>query len=167
MKIKETYFYFLLVICVIIIFIGLNFSMNKSRIKKMSERIEINIDECQIENREDSHGGFLGDGEMFSKISCPNIKYEELSSNWKELPLSDSLNEVTHLKQCIDDGCNDIYERYLIPTNINGYYYFLDRHSDSRDKFDDSEINIRSSYNFTLAILEKDTNTIYYYELDT
>ncbi len=167
MKIKETYLYFLLVICVIIFFIGLDFNMKKNRIKTMSERIEINIDECQIEKREDTHSGFLGDGETFVKMSCPNLKYEELSGNWKELPLSDSLSQATHLKQCMDGGCKDIYERYLIPTTINGYYYFLDRHSEAKEKHDDSIINERSSYNFTLAIIEKETNIIYYYELDT
>jgi len=167
MKSRDNILYFLLVICVIIIFIGLNYNMNKNRIKTMSERIEIDLDNCKFENRKDTHGGFLGDGESFVKITCPNLKNEELSSNWKKLPLSNALDYATHIKECTGDGCKDIYERYLIPTDISGYYYFLDRYREAKDKFDDSEINNRSSYNFTLAILEKDTNIIYYYELDT
>ena len=46
-------------------------------------------------------------------------------------------------------------------------YYFLDRHSESKDRYDSSDLNNRFSWNFTLALLDVDKNIIYYYELDT
>ena len=76
-------------------------------------------------------------------------------------------NEATEIKHCNGKDCKNIYERYNIPTIENGYYYFKDRHSESTNKYDYTDINNRPSYNFTFAILDKDTNTIYYYELDT
>ena len=71
------------------------------------------------------------------------------------------------MEQCDDNGCKNIYERYSIPKIENGYYYFLDRHNESNDKYDDTNLNNRASWNFTLAIMDIDTNIIYYYELDT
>ncbi len=134
------------------------------KINKISDTIEINLDNCKIVSDKDTHGGFLGDGDYFAKISCDNV---DLTDNWKELPLSESINTILRVKQCNGDGCKDVYERYNIPNITNGYYIFIDRHDESNNKYDDSELNNRSSYNFTLAILDKETNTIYYYELDT
>ena len=71
------------------------------------------------------------------------------------------------MKQCGNNGCKNVYEKYNIPKIENGYYFFFDRHSESINKYDDSKINDRSSYNFTIALLDKNTNTIYYYRLDT
>ena len=132
-------------------------------IKKQKKKKKDEIEKLQLECK-----NVTEQNERLQKdINEITKKYEELSGNWKELPLSDSLSQATHLKQCMDGGCKDIYERYMIPTTINGYYYFLDRHSEAKEKHDDSIINERSSYNFTLAIIEKETNIIYYYELDT
>lgn len=80
--------------------------------------------------------------------------------------MSKPLNDVTKMIQC-SDGCKDFYKRYKIPKITNGYYYFYDRHSSSTDKFDDTNLNNRSSWNFTLVIFDKDNNVIYYYEKDT
>ena len=63
--------------------------------------------------------------------------------------------------------CLPVYERYEISDIKNGYYYFLDRHSESKDRYDSSDLNNRFSWNFTLALLDVDKNIIYYYELDT
>ena len=150
---------------ILVLTIG-NFLLN-NKMKKISENIEINLDKCKIDKSSDSHGVFLSDGDYFVKITCSDINYEELSNNWKELPLTKSLIDATTLKKCNNKTCQDIYEEYSIPNISNGYYYFIDRHNDSKNKYDDSELNNRSSYNYTLALLDKDTNIIYYYELDT
>ena len=121
---------------------------------------------CEIVEEKDTHSGFLGDGEYFAKIKCSNIE-DKLNKKWRELPISEELKEATEIKQCNSKDCKDIYERYNIPNIENGYYYFKDRHSESIDEDDYTDINNRPSYNFTFAILDKDTNTIYYYELDT
>ena len=116
---------------------------------------------CEIVKEKDTHSGFLGDGDYFAKIKCNNLKVSDLTKSWYTLPLSEEIKEVTEMKQCNDKDCKDIYERYNIPSIDNGYYYFLDRQKS------DTNINERSSYNFTLAIADLDNSIIYYYELDT
>ena len=138
--------------------------MEKSNIL---DNIEISNDSCKVVYDKDTHVGFLGDGDYFAKIECENISSSELTSNWKKLPLSESLVEITEMEQCDDKACLDFYHKYDVPSIENGYYYFLDRHTEAKDKFDDSDINNRSSWNFTLGIIDIDTNTIYYYEFDT
>lgn len=130
-------------------------------------KIEMNNNNCRIVKQVDNHGGFLGDGNYFAKIKCSNIKEEELSNHWKKLPLSSSINEAINIDSCNSEGCLNIYEKYNIPNINNGYYYFLDRNSESNNKYDDTDLNNRYSYNYTLALLDKNTDIIYYYELDT
>ena len=116
---------------------------------------------CEIVKEKDTHSGFLGDGDYFAKIKCNNLKVSDLTKSWYTLPLSEEIKEVTEMKQCNDKDCKNIYERYNIPSIDNGYYYFLDRQKE------DTNINERSSYNFTIAIADLDNSIIYYYELDT
>ena len=100
-----------------------------------------------------------------SKIKCSKIP--ELSSNWKKLPLSSEIDKALSMKFCDGNGCKDTYEKYLIPKLESGYYYFFDRHDLANDINDDSELNNRSSWNFSVAIYDFGENIIYYYELDT
>ena len=130
-------------------------------------KIEMNNNNCKIVKQVHNHGGFLGDGDYFAKIKCSNIKEEELSNHWKKLPLSSSINEAINIDSCNSEGCFNIYEKYNIQNIKNGYYYFLDRNSESNNKYDDTDLNKRYSYNYTLALLDKNTDIIYYYELDT
>jgi hypothetical protein len=53
----------------------------------------------------------------------------EENEHWLELPLSENLQ--TFLYQPYDDTLT-------IPEIKNGYYYFYDKHSDSKDPYDDS-----------------------------
>ncbi len=140
----------------------------KNRLEHISNSIELEFSDCSFYSEKNTHDGFLGDGEYFAKVICNDIKYDNLASNWKRLPLTKPLIEATGIRTCSSgNGCKDVYERYSIPQITNGYYYFLDRHHDSTDKYDDSDINDRSSYNYSLAFLDINNNTIYYYELDT
>ena len=136
-------------------------------IRNITSVIEINNNNCRIIKERDTHGGFLGDGEFYAEIRCKNINLEELSSNWKKMPLSKSLNDITEMVWCDYNKCGNLYEKYDIPNVNNGYYFFLDRHSDSKDKYDSTDLNNRSSYNFTLAMYDDESKIIYYYELDT
>ena len=48
-----------------------------------------------------------------------------------------------------------------------GFYYLYDRHSDSRDPYDDSLLHQRYSWNFTAAVYDSGAGRLYYYEFDT
>ena len=152
------------VILGIISFIFYNFDNSKKDISKI---LNIDLTNCKVEISKDSHGGFLGDGDHYEKIKCTNKEDKIIKSNWKKLPLESEIEKVMHMKSCSDKGCKDAYEKFNIPNIKNGYYYFLDRHSETKYINDSSELNLRSSYNFSLGIYDLDKNILYYYELDT
>ena len=53
-----------------------------------------------------------------------------------------------------------------IPEIKNGYYYFYDRHANSKDTKDDTNI-FRGSFNFSLALYDLDADIMYLLEFDT
>lgn len=134
-------------------------SINKKN--DIGKTINLDMKSCNIIEQKDTHGGFLGDGDYYAKIKCNNFS---LTSEWNELPLSNNIKEIMNMEQCDDKGCHNVYDKYNIPNISNGYYYFIDRYNMSHD---DTDLNSRGSYNFSLAIYDINTNFIYYYELDT
>lgn len=115
---------------------------------------------------EDSHGGFHGDGETYmvlqfrdeTQFSVPESPF------WHALPLTENLRSVLYGNNIMltDDAGNP-----RVPEIENGFYFFCDRHSESTDPTDDAGLFSRSSLNFTLAVYDSDTCTLYYYEQDT
>lgn len=115
----------------------------------------------------DDHGGFHGDGTGYVKISFSNSDcLDEIkeSSAWKPLPLTEN---IAHLVSIIQYDLQREDGNPEIPEIKNGYYCFVDRHSESRDRKDDSEVFDRHSYNFTVAIYDTDTDILYYMGFDT
>ena len=153
-----------LFVCVIVLNVGCTFNNKKEYISNI---IEISLDNCTIENENDSHDGFLGDGDYFAKIICGEQEINQIKSKWKKLPLKDEIQHVMNMKQCNNEGCKDVYEKYNISNIINGYYYFYDRHKEATNNKDEKWLNKRSSYNFSVGIYDSDNYVLYYYELDT
>lgn len=133
--------------------------------KYISKITGIDIEKCSIEEENDTHGGFLGDGESFLKINCSNIDDLRDFSNWKKMPLSSFLKEALELWKC--DDCLLNSERYSIFENNSGYYYFVDRNSEATDIYDETTINERYSYNFSLVVYDENNKIFYFYGLDT
>jgi hypothetical protein len=119
---------------------------------------------------EDSHGGFHGDGERYLIFTFEDDSFENTikkDNTWHKLPVTD--DAVTALLYGLETP-EMTYGPYInqdIPEVSNGYYFFYDRHSDSVNPFDTSDVLARSSFNFTAAIYDADTDTLYYIELDT
>lgn len=155
------------IVCGVMLFFSINSCSFNKKITNISYNIDLNIRNCKIENDIDNHGGFLGDGDYFAKIICNEKEDNEIKMTWKKLPLSEELQKVMEIKKCHDDGCKDVFEEYSIPKIENGYYNFLNRQVDAKDKRNDQEINNQISYNFSVAIYDGDNKIIYYYELDT
>ena len=122
----------------------------------------------------DSHGGFHGDGMLFQQISFEDSKLtDEIKDNdgWKPMPLSQNMEALVYgievdtssIGPYLTDESGDT----IIPDIQNGYYYFYDRHSESKDPFSDKDILNRASFNFTLALYDSDNHVLYYVEFDT
>ena len=130
----------------------------------------INKEDFKVIKEEDSHGGFHGDGNYVLILDCSGKKGKALEtvSKWNELPLSENLEIKLYGGE--DDGItyvNTIAERYNIPRIKNGYYKFYDRHDESKDREDDSELLERYSDNYSLALYDGDTDILYFFEIDT
>ena len=118
----------------------------------------------------DTHGGFLGDGSYYLILDCSNNKEQALKKveGWNKLPLSENLNLIMYggNKDGVTYGY-ELAEEAHMPVIDNGYYMFEDRHSESKDSRDDSELLDRNSCNFSVAVYDCDTDKMYYFEFDT
>lgn len=119
----------------------------------------------------DTHGGFQGEGSYYLALDCSENKEKshKIIKDWNKLPLSKNLNYIMYGE--VRDGLTYGYElakkEAHIPEIKNGYYMFEDRHPESKDSKDDTELLDRHSYNFSIAIYDCDTNKMYYFEFDT
>lgn len=123
-----------------------------------------------ITEEADTHGGFHGDGSYYLIMDCSNNREKalEIVSDWNELPLSENLSLIMYGGE--KDGmtyCYNLAEEANMPEVENGYYYFYDRHSAGTDSSNDSNLFARSSFNFSFAVYDSDTDKMYYFEYDT
>ena len=131
-------------------------------LKSFSNECGVDLSEGRIILEEDNHGGFHGDG--FSLLvadysQTTSVADEILASEiWHRLPLSENL--AVFVYQPYD-------ENLKIPQVENGCYYFYDRHDEATDPYDDSDLFSRYSFNFTFAVYDLDTETLYLCKYDT
>ena len=123
-----------------------------------------------VVDEKDTHGGFHGDGSYYLILDCleKTEHAEELIKEWKPLPLTENLQLIMYGGE--KDGVNYAYnlaEEAHWPIITNGVYKFVDRHSEAINKSDDTNLFNRYSYNFSVAVYDLDTNTLYYFEFDT
>lgn len=120
---------------------------------------------CKIDYK-DIHGGFLGDGETFAKVYLSKSQIDRLvkrikkNEHWKEAPVYENL--LNRIQSSQDFG-------YKIPNIKNGYWIFKDRHSEATNIYDETSMfkERRGSVNYSVGILNLDTNILYFYQDDT
>ena len=143
------------------------FSGNDRR--QAEKALGISLENAKELSHSDDHGGFHGDGTLSICWEFPDDSLEETlktAPHWKPLPLEDALMPVLHLHVYGTERYEENGEQ-LLPDIENGYYFFFDRHSESKDPYDASETAERYSYNFTAAVYDTDSNRLYYTEFDT
>lgn len=122
-----------------------------------------------VEER-DTHGGFLGDGDYYLILDCSSNADEarKIIEDWKPLPLSENLQLIMYggEKNGVQYGY-DLAQNAQWPRIEHGCYQFADRHSESKNPDDDSELFDRYSFNFEIAIYDLDSDYLYYYRFDT
>ncbi len=112
-----------------------------------------------VTESQDTHGGMGNDGETFVVVRFEDGSLEEQLSDWEPLPLPP---ELERLRQMAQDNA------YPIPPDIEGLYWVRDDQN-TADPSDGSHIfdGDRRSYNCALAVYDRESKTLYYYELDT
>ncbi|MBQ4168173.1 MAG: hypothetical protein II590_08270 [Clostridia bacterium] len=124
--------------------------------------------------RKNDYGGFLnltGDGYYFSIMQFKDEDdiSEDLKNNpeWNELPMPSELKLSLGME--VDGKKLDLYYRdkygVIIPDVQNGFYFFKNR----REGFDPKDINAinEKPWNYTAAVYDSDTHTLYFFEIDT
>ena len=136
----------------------------------LSKYFEFNTSDFAVLEEKDTHGGFHGDGSYYIVLDCSQNadKARSIVENWTTLPLSETLHIVMYggERNGINYGYNFAEEAHW-PTIKNGVYKFVDRHSESKNIRDDSEILDRYSFNFSIAVYDLDSDVLYYFEIDT
>ncbi len=128
-------------------------------ISDISDICGVDLSGATVESEVETRDDFLGDGMTQIVLQDSSIADDiEKSRLWKPLPLSENLS--TFVYQPYNDEIS-------IPEIENGYYFFYDRHPESKDHYDDSDLFDRYSFNFTLAIYDTDESRLYLLEYDT
>lgn len=133
----------------------------------ISKDLEISLPLSVEIDYQDTHGGFLNDGETLATIILTQkqtdkiIKTINKNPHWKQCPLTDKLEHRVTV------ASNAFY--MVIPKITNGYWIFKDHHSKATDIYNELDLfsQNRASSNFSVGILDLDTNTLYFYRLDT
>lgn len=129
-----------------------------------STQIEIHIPIFAKIEEKDTHGGFHGDGETYTKIYFSKEKAEKFinkinkNDHWKNLQMPGKLQKRIS---------NTIDKEMKIPYIEQGYWFFVDRHDKATDKYNYNEMFGRSSLNFSIAVFDINSNILYIYALDT
>lgn len=144
---------------------------------ELSGTLGIDLSDAVLLNEEDTHGGFHGDGQSCLALRLTATQGEAIALAvsedpcWHPLPLSETaqalLYGISRDSSTIGPYLHDDSHKPLLPQIENGSYFFRDRHSQAADPADDASVLGRASLNFTIAVYDADTNTLYYLELDT
>ena len=136
----------------------------------ISVMLGADVNDATVISSENSHSGLHGDGERYLVFEFEDDAFEDAikhDNTWHALPVTD--DAVTALLYGLEtpEITYGPYVNHEIPKISHGYYFFYDRHSDSKNPFDAAEVLERSSFNFTAAIYDTDLDILYYVELDT
>ena len=149
---------------IVVIFIMISIS---TPIKTVGSNLNLNLYDSEIVSKK-STKGFFGDGIYYIVIDCKNSKkevLEQISNRWKLLPFTDNLNLIMYER-------NSNYHYRLaqdvgLPKIEDGYYLFVNRYFNAKNKYQDDDLFDYHSFDFTLAVYDKKTDLLYYFEYDT
>ena len=141
----------------------------------LPKSLGVNASQGTVQDHWDDHGGFHGDGARWVVISLAGTDQAPAFSQeagWHATPLPEELEAVWYgLTRETDQGEESVGpylpEGVSVPQVESGYYFFQDRHREAEDPGDPSNLFSRNAYNFTAALYDAGSETLYYYELDT
>ena len=129
-----------LFICLFVIGIGLGLLRvfnYDSPLDRISDEISVDLKNSKVMKNEDTFGWF-NDGEQFIEIKLnDSFDYTVIETSWNKLPFSNDLINLTD---------------YVLPEIKDGYYYI-----ESKNNFS----------NYTVVLIDKTNNTMYYYKYNS
>jgi len=173
MKNRDLFTYLLLFLLLLGV-TGCGSERSGNTLMEIARSLGTDVSGGEIVSQSDSHGGFHGDGTTVVEIRLPDTAFTERieeNGEWNPLPLTENLAALVYGRHTEEGSIGPMIHGGdgipVIPEMEHGYYYFLDRHSQSSNPKDDSGMLDRGSYNVTIAIFDSDQQILYYMELDT
>lgn len=153
----------------------------KEPLDRVSELLGTDTSDFTVTTYYDTHGGFHGDGETVIIINLTEEQAQRLDKDTQnhfcryDLPFSDAVSIALYGGLITRGGVvwnhSALFTTesgsHIVPEITNGFYLFYDRHGESSDPSNDSDLHTRGSWNFDLAVYDADTNILYYLVLDT
>ncbi len=134
---------------------------DKSRV---SDELNLKLVKANQIMKYDDHGA-MGDETRFITFefdSNDTLNQIKSDSNWKKFPLDKTTKTLMYGDEKTSSYVTDNNSRLLFPEISEGYYMLIDRQEDKSQN-----ILNRTSSNFTLAVYDTKTNTLYFAEIDT
>ena len=128
------------------------------------------VSAAKVISGSDSHGGFHGDGERYMEFRFEDDTFENTikkDNTWHALPVKDDSIEALLYGKTMGSVAYGPYLQSEMPHIEEGYYFFYDRHEESADPFDPSNVLGRASMNFKVALYDTEKDILYFAELDT
>lgn len=119
----------------------------------------LDLDHGKVARLNDTKGGFFGEGDVLLELQYSDEDHKNIEDqipaqkHWQELPME---KELTDRLMGFD---------FEFPQS--GYYLFYDRHKEAKSHYDYKEIKKRHSIDFSVIILDNDTQKLVYIERDT
>lgn len=160
----------ILAVLALVMYLG---SLPPDPVDVVAEALGVKLPRSEVLETVETHGGFHGDGETYVVIRFDEDVSSLLQGNyWHSLPLSENVSTVFYGRETesMTYGAHLTDENGdpILPQIENGCYYFYDRNSQSTDPADDSDLFIPGrSFNYTAAVYDADTRTLYYFKFDT
>lgn len=135
--------------------------------KKISRDLEIYIPGSLEFEYKDTHHWFLGDGILLAEANLSEKQINKIidksDTNWNKNPMALETREIIYNKRLGDKDSESIEPLRGIEEIGNGYWIFKDRTSkESKERFPDVIIG-----NYSVGIIDLDTNVFYYIKFDS
>ena len=161
-----------LVLCISVLLLSTACSSVRSAdaLKNISDKTEVDFSSAAVSLYQDTHEGFLGDGATFAVVNCKNTGIKEkiaANPNWKPFPPSDTIRRIFYGIKGSSSLLSQLKGSPEIPDIQMGYYYFLDRHDESKDRHSEEGVFDRASLNFSAAVYDDATDRLFFFEFDT
>ena len=149
---------------------------NSVEMARISKTLDLALAQGNLIENVDTHSGSHGDGDSLQTWTFADdslLKQIQADSAWKPFPLTKNLEALLY-GVTYDEGLSVTvvgpyvsFSEEQLPRVEHGYYYFVDRQAESEQQNSDEQILERVSYNFSIAIYDTDTDTLYYVEADS
>ena len=141
--------------------------------QRVGDALSLDLPEAASISYEDTHGGFHGDGETFAVLTFDEDAAQEVETllrdaGWQALPMEGDLAIFAYGGE--KEGVSYGYEALVkneVPVLENGWYWFFNRDDAAENPYSADGLLGQGSINCTVSAYDADTDTLYFYELDT